>query len=273
MLNLDLSAEYLSFTSKDLETYDLKLIIKKNKSMEIYNQILNSKTKKIAVLIDPDKHTEFSIRNLIEKSEKANADLFMIGSSLLLNKIDQSIKIIKHNSKIPLILFPGNLNQLSFQVDAILLLSLISGRNPDLLIGKHVAAAPLIKQSGIEAIATGYVLVESGNLTSVEYISNTKPIPANKPDIAIATALAGELLGMKLIYMDAGSGAKYPISAEMIEAVKSNISIPLIIGGGLKTVNQVSEACNAGADIIVVGNILEKHDNMVGEMAAIVHSY
>ncbi len=239
----------------------------------VYSAISLSKRKKICVLIDPDKHSQQSIRELITTTNKAKVDFLMLGSSLLLNDINTYIDTIKNYSDIPLILFPGQLLQLSLKVDAILFLSLVSGRNPDLLIGKHVEAAPLIKKSGIESIPTGYILVESGNTTSAEYMSNSKPIPANKPDIAIATAQAAELLGMKLIYMDAGSGASKPVSYEMIKAVKSNIDIPLIIGGGLRTKENIENACSAGADIIVLGNILEKNTNKLNEFVSIVHSY
>ncbi len=243
-----------------------------NSNQHIYNKFTAQEHKKICVLIDPDKHTEQSVKELVIKSNSAKIDFFMVGSSLLLSGIENCIKIIKQHSKIPIILFPGQLLQLSFNVDAILFLSLISGRNPDLLIGRQVESAPFIKKSGIETIPTGYIVVESGNTTSVEYMSNTKPLPANKPDIAIATAQAAELLGMKLIYLDAGSGAKNPVSGEMIKAVKSNIDIPLIVGGGLRTEQQLHEACNAGADVVVVGNILESNADLLSDLVLKVHS-
>ncbi len=239
----------------------------------IYSRMVLSERKKICVLIDPDKHSKQSIKELVTTADSAKADFLMLGSSLLLNDINTYVDTIKKCSDIPLILFPGQVLQLSLKVDAILFLSLVSGRNPDLLIGKHIETAPLIKKSGIETIPTGYMLVESGNTTSVEYMSNSKPLPANKPDIAVATAQAAELLGMKLIYMDAGSGARNPVSREMIKAVKSNIDIPLIIGGGLRTKEDIESACNAGADVIVLGNILENDTNKLNEFASIVHSY
>jgi geranylgeranylglyceryl phosphate synthase family protein len=158
-------------------------------------------------------------------------------------------------------------------VDAMMLLSLISGRNPELLIGNHVLAAPIIKNLDISTIPTGYMLIGTGQTTSVEYISNTKPIPSNKTDIAVATAIAGELLGHQLIYMDGGSGADSPIPTKMIEGVKKNITIPLIIGGGLKTSKHIKDACIAGADIIVVGNVLEEEKEKINEFASIVHSF
>lgn len=239
----------------------------------IYSELFLSEGKKIAVLIDPDKHTSDSIKYLINASDKAAVDFFMIGSSLLLNAIDKTICEIKKLTSTPLVLFPGNLLQLSDKVDAMLLLSLISGRNPELLIGNHVISAPIIKKSGLIAISTGYMLIGSGNITSVEYMSNTVPIPRSKTDIAVATAMAGELIGMKLIYLDAGSGAEEPVPSAMIRTVKSNLSIPLIIGGGLKTKQQITNACSAGADILVVGNVLEDEQNIIAEFAQIVHNF
>lgn len=197
----------------------------------------------------------------------------MVGGSLLLKPIDETLLNLKKITQIPLLLFPGNLLQLSGNVDAILLLSMISGRNPELLIGNHVIAAPIIKKFGIETIPTGYLIVGTGKTTSVEYISNTSPIPMDKTDIAVATALAGELLGLKLIYLDAGSGAENPVPSQMIEMVKKNINIPLIVGGGLRTVEHVEIACSKGADIVVIGNLLEKKAGMIAELSKAVHNF
>jgi phosphoglycerol geranylgeranyltransferase len=241
------------------------------KKINIYEEIVGKPGKKISVLIDPDKHTEKSLNTLIKSSEKAEIDFFMVGGSLLLKPIDQTIDKIKKLTNTPLVLFPGNLLQLSKNVDAILLLSLISGRNPELLIGNHVIAAPIIKSTGIETIPTGYMIIGTGKTTSVEYISNTKSIPSEKIDIAVATAMAGELLGLKLIYLDAGSGAEKPVDGEMIRQVKSNLKIPLIVGGGLRTSDQIKIACDCGADILVVGNVLEQHAGLIGEFSKIVH--
>lgn len=208
------------------------MVFQNNKSIE---KLFNTSQKKIGVLIDPDKHSEKSLAELIKASDIAKIDFFLIGGSLLFTPIDITIGKIKELTQTPLLLFPGNLTQLSNKVDAMLLLSLISGRNPELLIGNHVLAAPIIKNLGISTIPTGYMLIGTGQTTSVEYISNTKPIPSNKIDIAVATAIAGELLGHQLIYMDGGSGADSPIPVKMITKVKKNINIPLIIGGGLTT--------------------------------------
>lgn len=169
-----------------------------------------------------------------------------------------------------MILFPGNSFQLSYKADGILFLSLISGRNAELLIGNHVIAAPFLKMSPLEIIPTGYMLVEGGTMTSVQYMSNTYPIPANKDDIALCTAVAGEMLGLKQIYMDAGSGAKYPISASMINTVSGGINIPLIIGGGISTPEKAAANAKAGADVIVVGNAIEKDPMLIKEMVIAV---
>jgi phosphoglycerol geranylgeranyltransferase len=240
---------------------------------EINNLFTSINRKKISVLIDPDKHNDISLNKTIEQSEKAGVDFFLIGGSLLNCPIDEIIKKIKHQSSIPLILFPGNLLQLTPKVDAMLLLSLISGRNPELLIGNHVIAAPIIKKYQTPSISTGYILIGTGKTTSVEYMSSTSPIPYNKHEIAMATAMAGELLGMKIIYMDAGSGAENPISDMMIKEVKSCIGIPLIIGGGIKSENQLENVCKSGADIVVIGNVLEKKTNLIQSFASIVHQY
>jgi putative glycerol-1-phosphate prenyltransferase len=180
---------------------------------------------------------------------------------------------MKSKSNIPAILFPGNSFQLSYKADAILFLSLISGRNAELLIGNHVISAPFLKVSPLEIIPTGYMLIEGGVMTSVQYMSNTNPIPNTKPDIAMCTAMAGEMLGLKQIYMDAGSGAQKPVSAEMITAVSSTISIPLIVGGGIKSPEQASINVAAGADVIVVGNAIEKDPSLIKEISAAIHEH
>ncbi|MEN8119965.1 MAG: geranylgeranylglyceryl/heptaprenylglyceryl phosphate synthase [Bacteroidota bacterium] len=239
----------------------------------IYQNIIQKTGKKIAALIDPDKTNDLAISKTILLAEKAKVDFFLIGGSLVSENPDYFIQKLKKDSNIPIVLFPGSLLQYSSVADAILFLSLISGRNPELLIGNHVAVAPLLKKSNMEVLPTGYMLIDSGKQTSVEYISNTFPIPANKVDIAVATAVAGELLGLKLIYLEAGSGAESPVPSEMIKQVKQNIDIPLIIGGGLKNESQVENACKSGADIIVVGNALEKEYDKILKMAEIVHGF
>ena len=200
-------------------------------------------------------------------------DLFFIGGSLLTNNsLDFCVTIIKQNCKIPVILFPGNAMQINNKSDGILFLSLISGRNPEMLIGNHVITAPFLKESDIEVLSTGYMLIDSGKATSVSYMSNTNPIPYNKDDIAVCTAIAGEMLGLKMIYMDGGSGAINSISEKMITSVTNKIDVPLIIGGGIKSAKQAKEKCKAGADIIVVGNAIEKNSKLIKEIADAINN-
>jgi len=241
----------------------------------LYNQFLEAKktgAKKFVVLIDPDKVRLGKISKVLELSVEAGVDYFFIGGSLVVNDmLDYVLKSMKEMCHIPMILFPGNSHQLSYKADAILFLSLISGRNADLLIGKHVITAPFLKVSPLEIISTGYMLVDGGIMTSVQYMSNTSPIPANKDDIALCTAMAGEMLGLKQIYMDAGSGAKNPISESMIKTVSSAINIPLIIGGGISTPEKAAANAKAGADILVVGNAIEKDPQLIRDIAAAIH--
>lgn len=219
--------------------------------------------KLLALLLDPDEYDDQSLKQILKEAGNTKTDLILVGGSLVSNPVAPFIQKIKENSEIPVLLFPGNLLQLSDNADGILFLSLISGRNPDLLIGNHVAAAPMIRNSGMEVISTGYILVENGRSTAVEYISNTRPVPSDKPDIAAATAIAGEMLGFKLIYLEAGSGAQYPVNPEMITEVKSKIKIPLVVGGGIRNAEDAKNILNAGADIIVVGNAVEKNTSLL----------
>lgn len=244
--------------------------------MSVYDNILKNKAKgkkQFAILIDPDKLKIKDLEKLVAVAEKAKTDYFFIGGSLITdNKLEDCLHVISKNSKIPTVLFPGSVMQVSSAAKAILLLSVISGRNAEMLIGKHVIAAPLLKSSKLEIISTGYMLIESGRATSVSYMSDTTPIPADKNDIAVCTAMAGEMLGHKLIFMDAGSGAKQAISESMISAVSKSISIPLIIGGGIRTPEKALKNCKAGADIIVVGNAIEKDHQLISKIAKAVYS-
>jgi phosphoglycerol geranylgeranyltransferase len=246
-----------------------------NNNNNLYTSILEAKQqgkKKFVVLIDPDNVRLGKLDKVLELSKSANVDYFFIGGSLVVNDmLDMVLSNIKKTTDIPMILFPGNSLQLSYKADGLLFLSLISGRNADLLIGKHVISAPFLKISPLEIMSTGYMLIDGGISTTVQYMSNTTPIPANKDDIALCTAMAGELLGMKMIYMDAGSGAKNPISSSMIDAVSSAIDIPLIVGGGIRTPEKAYENVKAGADVIVVGDAIEKDPQLILEMAAAVH--
>ncbi len=203
----------------------------------------------------------------------AKVDYLLVGGSLVIsNHLDDCVQHIKQNCSIPVILFPGSPSQISKYADALLYLSLISGRNPELLIGQHVVSAPFVKQSGLEIMSTGYIVVDGGAPTTVSYISNALPVPSDKNVIAMFTAMAGERLGMKLIYMDSGSGAKRPITESMIESVAKNISSPLIIGGGITDPEKAYLNCKAGADVIVVGNAIEKDASLIKEMSDAVHS-
>lgn len=242
----------------------------------IYQALGAAKTqlkKQFAVLIDPDKVNPEELERTIDLAQQAKVDLFFIGGSLIMNdQLDYCVKRIKAQCDIPVLLFPGNTYQIHPGADGILLLSLISGRNAELLIGKHVLAAPYLHKSRLEILPTGYMLIDGGTLTSVGYMSNTTPIPHHKDDIAVATALAGEMLGLKLIYMDAGSGAKKTISTSMINAVAKAIQVPLIVGGGIRTPQKAINMVHAGADIIVVGNAIEKDPSLIMEMAAAIHA-
>jgi len=242
----------------------------------IYNHISEAKTeghKAFAVLIDPDKLDEKSLQSTIELAINAKVDYFFVGGSLVVtDTLDKVVSTIKEKCSIPVVLFPGSPDQITPKADALLYLSLISGRNPELLIGQHVISAPFVRQSGLEIMPVGYMLVDGGTPTTVSYISNTNPIPSNKNDIASCTAMAGEMLGLKLIYMDAGSGACRPIPTAMIQQVAKYIQIPLIVGGGITTAEKAKENCLAGADIIVVGNAVERDPALITEMAIAIHS-
>lgn len=242
----------------------------------IYQSLTDRKRtgkKSFAVLIDPDKVNAENMDQLISLSVEAKVDYFLVGGSLVISSyLDECLQLIKAQCDIPTIIFPGSPSQISKYADALLYLSLISGRNPELLIGQHVISAPQVKKSGLEIMSTGYMVVDGGAPTTVSYISNANPLPADKNEIAVCTAMAGEMLGMKLIYMDAGSGAKKAINESMIEKVAASISVPLIVGGGIKEPEKAYRNCKAGADVIVVGNAIEKDASLIKEMAAAVHS-
>ena len=245
--------------------------------MNIYNNILENKKankKSFALLIDPDKQDEKQLVSIIEKAKNAKTDYFFVGGSLLTHdSLDACLDTLKEYSNIPIVLFPGNAMQVNEKADAILFLSLISGRNAEMLIGKQVITAPILKQSSLEVLPTGYMLIHSGKPTTVSYMSNTTPIPADKDAVAACTAMAGEMLGLQLIFMDGGSGAKQPISEQMITAVSKSVDAPLIIGGGISSGEKAIANCKAGADIVVVGNAIEKDKNLITEIANAVHSF
>lgn len=232
----------------------------------VYDIFLDTSEKKLALLIDPDKHSRDSLVEISRLAEKTKVHFIFVGGSLLHSDITETIFIIRECYSGPIILFPGHATQVSPEADAILFLSLISGRNPEFLIGNHVVAAPVIKQSNLEVIPTGYLLIECGKTTSVEYMSNTRPIPNNKPDIAIATALAGEMLGLKVLYIEGGSGAQEHVSTDIISGIASNCSIPIIVGGGIRNIQTLETILDAGANIVVVGTAIEQHPELLAEM-------
>ncbi|NJB84413.1 putative glycerol-1-phosphate prenyltransferase [Lewinella marina] len=229
--------------------------------------------KLLAVLVDPDKATRESLRALGDHARQGHVDFFLWGGSLVNQpQSEYYLRLLKAVTEVPVLLFPGSVYQLDEQADGLLLLSLISGRNPELLIGHHVTVAGRIKRMGIPTVPTGYLLIDGGKPTSVSYMSGTTPIPADKPAIAAATALAGEQLGLRLIYLDAGSGALHPVHPQTIRAVRTEVDLPLVVGGGIRTPERAREALEAGADLIVVGNGLEGDHSWLPTLAQAVHA-
>ncbi len=229
----------------------------------IYAQFTSGK-KQLAILIDPDKHTSSSLKNLCHKLQSSPFSFVFVGGSLMSKSFfDEAVEVLKLNSGFPVVIFPGNSFQVSAKADAILFLSLLSGRNPEYLIGQQVQAAPLVKSIKLEAIPTAYLLIDGGKISTTAYITQSVPIPADKPDIAVATAVAAELLGMKMIYLEAGSGALQPVPAAMISAVKQAVNLPLVVGGGIRSAAQVKAAYDAGADVVVVGTAIEEEEGLI----------
>jgi phosphoglycerol geranylgeranyltransferase len=225
---------------------------------------LEKSDRKLAILVDPDKHTTDSLLDLIGRIEEVAPDYIFIGGSLVYrSRISEAAKVIKRLSSRPLVLFPGHFTQLTDHVDAVLLLSLISGRNADLLIGQHVLAAPKLKSMRADIVSTGYMLIDGGKPTSVSYMSHTQPIPHDKNDIAICTAQAGELIGMKTIYLDAGSGAETSVPIDMVKEVSACVELPIIVGGGIRSMKLAEAYWNAGANLVVIGNAFESSENDV----------
>jgi phosphoglycerol geranylgeranyltransferase len=233
---------------------------------------INMGRKALAFLIDPDDLNDQELHTAVNHAIENKVDFIFVGGSLVTtDRMSQVVEHIKSSTNIPCIIFPGNVIQVDGNADAILFLSLISGRNPELLIGQHVVAAPVLKRSKLEVISTGYMLINSGKPTSASYISHSMPIPNDKPSIAASTALAGEMLGMKLIYMDAGSGAEQPVAPKMIRSVRKAVSTPVIVGGGINHIAKAREAFEAGADVIVIGNGAQKNLAFLNEVADLVH--
>lgn len=243
--------------------------------MSVYEHILRESRagqKLLAVLLDPDElGSERELRDTVGIISASGVDLILYGGSLISgHNFETALHLIKSMTDIPVILFPGSALQVSDQADAILFTSLISGRNPEYLIGQQVLAAPVIQKAGIEVIPTGYMLIDSGRPTTASYVSNTSPIPHNKPEIAATTALAGEMLGMKLMYLDGGSGADNAVTHEMIAKVRQSITVPLIIGGGINTPEGLLDRFKAGADVAVVGTAAEQDPFVIRDMVMAV---
>ncbi len=245
--------------------------------MSVYEHLLETSHRRGAahlVLIDPDKIGGRELENFIAKAVSADVDGFLVGGSLVVDdSFHQCIITIKAHTSLPVVIFPGGISQVSKDADAILFLSLLSGRNPEHLIGSQVAAAPVIRKLGLEAISTAYMLVESGRTTSAEFMSNTKPLPRNKPDIAVAHALAAEMIGFKFIYLEAGSGAELSVPDEMIAAIRRSTRVPVIVGGGITTPSEARKKAAAGAHFIVTGTVLETNGDarVIREFAAAIH--
>jgi len=236
----------------------------------IYNNILKSISegkKLLAILIDPDKMDIGKVADIIKKVDASIATHIFVGGSEVEGTLTESlVSEIKEYTELPVVLFPGDVSQVTDKADALLFLSLISGRNPDYLIGKHVEAVAELRSSELEIIPTGYILIENGRETSVQKVTGTKPLKRNHVQHIVDTARSGELLGMKLIYLEAGSGATHPITPEIILAVRSDLQIPLIVGGGIRTKKQLNEAYHSGADMVVIGTAFEENQQFFDEL-------
>ncbi len=232
----------------------------------VYRYLMDVKERRGAgflVLMDPDRSSREVVVEHALKCRDVGVDALLVGTSLMMrNEFHDHVEALSESVDIPVIIFPGGKSQIAEKADAILFLSLISGRNPEYIIGEQVRSAPFIKSMGLEAISTAYLLIESGRMTSVEFMSNTKPIPSDKPDIVVAHAIAAEILGMKMIYLEAGSGAVQPVPDTIIREVVSEVTIPVVVGGGIRDPGTVAMKVAAGASFVVVGNHLEKSDNM-----------
>ena len=246
--------------------------------MNTYEHLLKVRKERGAgyfVLLDPDKSKKEQLPALVREATEAGVDGFLVGGSLMSTAdFEQHLRTMKQNTSVPVIIFPGSIMQISPIADAILFLMLISGRNPEHLIGNQVISAPIIRHSGLEPISTGYMLIEAGNTTSAEFMSNTKPIPRDKPDIAVAHALAAEIIGMKFIYLDAGSGANLSVPEEMIQKISRTCSLPIIVGGGIRTPEEARNKVEAGASFVVTGTVTElnNHRSFIKEFAEAVHA-
>lgn len=243
--------------------------------MPVYNyleKVIDDKGAAYVVLIDPDRKNESSLEARVESANQNDVDVLFVGGSLMMDgQCNDRVRRIKEKSTIPVVFFPGGVSQLNSHYDAMLFMSVISGRNPHYLIGEQTIAAPLVKDIGIETIPTGYMLLDGGAGSTVEFMSGTRPIPMNRSDVAIAHALAGQYLGMKLIYLEAGSGAKEPVSVSLVRQVHETVDVPLIVGGGILTPEMAAERVKAGASIIVTGSVTEKDSTLMADFANAIH--
>lgn len=245
--------------------------------MKVFSNLIEIARKKgggYFILIDPDTRNNQDLKEFVREICDRGVDAILVGGSLIIDAdFQRSLAIVKENSTVPIIIFPGSLQQISFDADAILYISLISGRNPNYLFGDHVIAAPYIKKLGIEPISTGYMLFESGRTTTAEFMSNTKPLPVNKPEIAMAHALAAQYMGMSTIYLEAGSGADHSIPDQVVKAVSSYVDIPVITGGGIRTPEDARSKIEAGATFIVTGNVLDDSQNLklINDFSRAIH--
>lgn len=238
--------------------------------MNIYDKILNTENPLLAVLIDPEKAENIYLSKVLKACNEQKVDLLFVGGSLVSKSTDDLVVFLKQKTNIPVILFPGSVIQVSLHADGILFLSLISGRNAEYLISQHVLVAKMLKMSNLEVIPTGYILIGENNSSTTEYITNTRAIPTNKIDVIISTAIAGQLLGMKAIYLEAGSGAKENVTENIIKKVRSEIEIPIIVGGGIDTPEKAKLLANAGANVIVVGNAFERNTELIDTFSQIL---
>lgn len=243
----------------------------------VYDKLIAVSAEKGAgfiVLLDPDRISEEKVPAFVAMCEKADADALFVGSSILAHPdFDRFVTTVKQSTSLPVIGFPGSVGQLSRSLDAVLFLSVISSRNPEYLFGQHVHAAPVIRSMGVEPISTGYMLVDGGKTTTAQYVTHSMPLPADKPDVAAATALAAEMLGMRLLFADGGSGAAGSVSETLVSAISELCTTPLVVGGGLRTPNDVARKVQAGAQFVVVGSALEARPDrgFLSELAAACH--
>jgi len=245
--------------------------------LTVFEGLLATKKKKGAgflILVDPDENNLVDLPNFVHAAEQAGVDAFLVGASLLVSdSFPQTVAQIKKHTDLPVIIFPGSAQQVCGSADAILFLTLLSGRNPQFLIGEQVKGAPAIKAAALEVIPTGYLLIESGRITSVQYVSTSLPLPADKPARVKAHALAGQYLGLKLAYLEAGSGALYSVPEEIINATAEYVDIPLVVGGGITTPEDAHGKVTAGASFVVIGNFFEKRGSisLLSEFAQAIH--